>query len=130
MNETVFRRCHYIIRENQRVLKMAKAIESGNLECMGEILYEAHEGLSKWYEVSCIESDFLIAFAKSNPAVLGARQTGGGFGGCTLNIVHKNEVEAFTTAASMAYRKEFGIDLTAFQARPSSGTRIISFSSS
>lgn len=130
MNKTVFRRCHFIIRENQRVLKIAKAIESGNLERVGEILYEAHEGISKGYEISCKESDFLVAYAKSAPAVLGARQTGGGFGGCTLNIVHENGVEAFTTGASEAYIKEFGIELTAFEASPHSGTRKIPLSNS
>ena len=130
MNETVYRRCHFIIRENQRVLKMAKAIESGDLESVGKMLYEAHEGISKWYEISCKESDFLVAYAKGDPAVLGARQTGGGFGGCTLNIVHENGVEGFIAGASQAYKKKFGIELTSFEASPYSGTRKISPSNS
>jgi len=122
MNETIRRRCTFIIAENQRVLKMAKALEANNLEQVGKLLYEAHEGISKDYEVSCKESDFLVDFSKSNPQVLGARQTGGGFGGCTLNIVAENAVEGFVTAAAIAYKKAFDIDLEWFEVSPSQGT--------
>jgi len=125
LDTTVFRRCHFIVKENERVLQMAKALQDGNLEEAGAILYEAHEGISKWYEVSCKESDFLVEHTRTNPFVLGARQTGGGFGGCTLNIVHENAVETFIAVASDAYKKEFGIELTSFEALPSEGTRKI-----
>ncbi len=122
MTETVYNRCAFIVAENERVLKMSKALESNNFEAMGELLYEAHDGISRLYEVSCPESDFLVDFSKGNPHVLGARQTGGGFGGCTLNIVHKDAVEAFVTEAGKAYKKKFGIDLESFEAKPSKGT--------
>ncbi len=122
MDPVVYKRCHFIIEENQRVLEMAKALKDNNLEKVGTILYKAHEGISKEYEVSCTESDFLVDYAKENPSVLGARQTGGGFGGCTLNIVHKTGVKNFIDTAIDAYKKEFGRELIAFEASPSGGT--------
>ena len=122
ISDTVFNRCSFIIAENERVHKMAKALAENNLELVGEILYEAHDGISRLYEVSCPESDFLVEFSKSNPDVLGARQTGGGFGGCTLNIVHEDAVDSFILAAEITYKERFGIDLEAFEVKPSKGT--------
>ena len=125
MSPVVYKRCAFIIAENKRVLKMAEALLDNNLEEVGKLLYEAHEGISKDYEVSCAESDFLVAIAKGNSAVLGARQTGGGFGGCTLNIIHEAAVEGFVKEATEAYQKEFGITLEAFEVVPSQGTHIV-----
>jgi len=122
ISDIVFNRCSFIIAENERVHKMAKALTENNLELVGEILYEAHDGISTLYEVSCPESDFLVDFSKSNSNVLGARQTGGGFGGCTLNIVHEDAVDEFVSAASKAYKERFNIDLESFEVRPSKGT--------
>ncbi len=125
MNRTIFNRCRFIVAENKRVLEMARAIREKDLETAGQLLYAAHHGISKWYEVSCPESDFLVEYSKGNPAVLGARQTGGGFGGCTLNIVHEGEADAFIENAAKAYKKEFDIDLGAFEVRPSGGTSVV-----
>ncbi|MCL4130986.1 UNVERIFIED_CONTAM: hypothetical protein GTU68_001692 [Idotea baltica] len=122
ISETVYNRCSFIIAENERVHKMAKALAENNLEMVGHILYEAHDGISKLYEVSCPESDFLVDFSKANDFVLGARQTGGGFGGCTLNIVHENAVDDFVIAATKAYKDKFRIALDAFEVKPSAGT--------
>ena len=124
MNEIVFKRCAYIIAENQRVLQMAEALESNNMAQVGHLLYAAHEGISNDYEVSCAESDFLVDFSKDNPGVLGARQTGGGFGGCTLNIVAEDAVDAFVKEAAMAYKKAFDINLEWFEVYPSQGTKV------
>ena len=87
-------------------------------------MYATHSGLSNLYEVSCPELDFLVDFSKNYDAVIGARMMGGGFGGCTINIIHQDEVAAFTAAASEAYFNEFNIKLTAFEANPSEGTAI------
>ena len=124
MSATIFKRCSFIINENDRVLKTANALKSNDLNLFGALLYEAHEGISKLYEVSCPESDFLVDFSKQYDAVLGARQTGGGFGGCTLNIVHKDKVDDFVEAASKAYKAAFNIELDAFEVKPSAGTYI------
>jgi galactokinase len=124
LDETLFKRCSFIVSENERVLKTAKALKENNLKLFGALLYEAHEGISKLYEVSCPESDFLVDFSKQFDAVLGARQTGGGFGGCTLNIVHKDAVSDFVEAATQAYKEVFNIELEAFEVKPSAGTYI------
>ncbi|CAZ94227.1 galactokinase [Zobellia galactanivorans] len=125
MSETVYKRCSFIVKENDRVLAMVDALKKNNLDEVGQILYRAHEGISKAYEVSCPESDFLVDFSKDNPKVLGARQTGGGFGGCTLNIVHGDAVDDFVTQAAKDYKEKFDIDLEAFEVQPSGGTHII-----
>ena len=125
MNQTVYNRCSFIIDENKRVLKMVSALKENNLELMGNLLYEAHSGISNLYEVSCPESDFLVEFSKENPSVLGARQTGGGFGGCTLNVVHETAADDFIASATKAYKKAFDIELEAFEVKPSGGTSMI-----
>lgn len=124
MGEMVFKRCSFIVSENERVLTASNALKNNDLELFGKLLYKAHEGISKLYEVSCPESDFLVDFSKGNSAVLGARQTGGGFGGCTLNIVHKDAMDEFIEAASKAYKEAFDIALEAFEVCPNSGTSI------
>lgn len=124
MDATLFKRCSFIVSENDRVLQTANALKASDLKVFGALLYEAHEGISKLYEVSCPESDFLVDFSKQYDAVLGARQTGGGFGGCTLNIVHKDKVEAFVNEATRAYKEAFNIELEAFEVQPSAGTYI------
>ncbi|MCK0146598.1 galactokinase [Arenibacter sp. F26102] len=124
MDATLFKRCSFIVSENDRVLKTAKALKANDLNLFGTLLYEAHEGISKLYEVSCPESDFLVDFSKQYDAVLGARQTGGGFGGCTLNIVHEDKVDDFVEAATKAYKAAFNIELDAFEVKPSEGTYI------
>lgn len=125
MDQTVYNRCSFSIDENQRVLNMVDAFNRNDLEKVGTILYEAHEGISKLYEVSCSESDFLVAYAKKNSQVLGARQTGGGFGGCTLNLVHEDAIEEFIRRVSKAYKMEFNTNLEAFEVKPSGGNSII-----
>ena len=124
MDATLYKRCSFIVSENGRVLQAANALKANDIKLLGTLLYEAHEGISKLYEVSCPESDFLVDFSKQFDAVLGARQTGGGFGGCVLNIVHKDKVEAFVEEATKAYKEAFNIDLEAFGVQPSAGTYI------
>lgn len=124
LREVVYNRCSFIIAENERVLLMADALKKNDLNRVGALLYEAHEGISKLYEVSCTESDFLVDFSKDFSAVLGARQTGGGFGGCTLNIVHRDAVDEFIEKATVAYKNRFNIALEAFTVRPSAGTMV------
>ena len=122
MTKLVHNRCAFVVAENERVQKTASALTANDLKLVGELLYEAHDGISKLYEVSCPESDFLVEFSKENPSVLGARQTGGGFGGCTLNIVHEDAVDEFTATATKAYKEKFNIELEHFEVRPSRGT--------
>jgi galactokinase len=125
MDKTVYNRCSYIIQEKSRVLEAVEALKNDNLKRVGELLYETHEGLSKMYEVSCPELDFLVEFSKMHDSVLGARMMGGGFGGCTINIVHEDAIEQYVATASEAYEKEFNLKLTWFEASPSAGTTIV-----
>jgi galactokinase len=124
MQEVVYNRCRFIIEENARVLTMAEALRNNDLPLAGKLLYEGHTGLSELYEVSCPESDFLVNFSKGIPEVLGARQMGGGFGGCTINLVHEDGVEDYVRAITRVYKDEFNIQLSSFEGLPSGGTTI------
>jgi galactokinase len=124
LDEITFNRCSYVVDEKERVLNTVEALKNNQLKVMGANMYKTHEGLSKLYEVSCPELDFLVDFSKKYNEVIGSRMMGGGFGGCTINIIHEDAVESFTAAAEQAYFKKFNIKLTAFEANPSKGTSI------
>jgi galactokinase len=106
---TVFRRCSFVIEENERLLRGCEYLRKRDLGSFGELMFLAHEGLSNWYEVSCRESDFLVGLARSFPGVLGSRQMGGGFGGCTINIVDKDAVDDFSKFVQEGYARQFDI---------------------
>ena len=122
--EDMYNKCTYVVEEKIRVLDAVEALKNNKLAVLGANMYATHNGLSTLYEVSCPELDFLVAFSKKYDAVIGARMMGGGFGGCTINIIHQDEVAAFTAAVSEAYFNKFHIKLTAFEANPSEGTAI------
>jgi galactokinase len=124
MPSVVFNRCTYVVQEIDRVLCSAQALKNNNLDIVGELMYDTHKGLQHLYEVSCPELDFLVDFSKNYNAVIGARMMGGGFGGCTINIIHSDAIEDFIKDASKVYLKKFNIKLTAFEAMPSEGTTI------
>jgi galactokinase len=124
MDPKVFDRCTYVIQENKRVKDTVEALRQNDLKRLGALLYETHDGLSRLYEVSCAELDFLVEFSKSNSQVLGARMMGGGFGGCTINIIHEDAITDYIEKATTAYKAQFDIELTAFEASPSEGTSI------
>lgn len=106
--EVVFRRCRYVISEKARVLAGCEALLKLDLFAFGELMYTTHEGLSKDYEVSCAELDFLANTARQIPEVAGTRMMGGGFGGCTINIVRKDSLDHFTQQIQQAYNTRFG----------------------
>ncbi|MFD1163626.1 galactokinase [Hwangdonia seohaensis] len=120
-----YQKALYVIQENKRTIKAAKAIEDNDLETLGALIYQSHEGLSNQYKVSCDELDFLVEQAKKNKHVLGARMMGGGFGGCTINLVAKSEAKAFTDAASKAYKNKFGKDCSVYFVKLSNGTHLV-----
>ncbi len=121
----IYNRCLYVVEEKVRVLNTVEALINNELSVMGENMYNTHNGLQHLYEVSCPELDFLVDFSKSYDEVIGARMMGGGFGGCTINIVHKDFVTKFTEEVSDKYFEKFNIKLTAFEAMPSGGTSIV-----
>lgn len=112
MEDTVYRRCRYVVEENLRVLEATRALEEGQMEYLGDLLLQTHQGLSQLYEVSCGELDFLVDAARDFPGVAGARMVGGGFGGCSLNLVRREALPGFTKAMVEKYREAFGRDLT------------------
>jgi len=126
----IFRRCLYVVRENQRVLRAANALKRESLEYFGELMYQSHEGLQHEYEVSCKELDFLVDFSRKTPHVLGSRMMGGGFGGCTINLIHQDHLKSYTDEVSAAYKQEFGIEVDPILVRPSRGTYFKSDSAS
>jgi galactokinase len=107
LSEVVYRRCSYILRENERLLKGCELLHQNDLNGFGQLMYQSHEGLSKWYEVSCPELDFLEQKASEFKGVAGARMMGGGFGGCTINIVPADLVEQFSSSMTDAYAHEY-----------------------
>jgi galactokinase len=102
-----YRRAEFVIGEIQRLLDTCEALKKDDYETVGQKMYETHEGLSKLYEVSCPELDFLNDQAK-RCGVTGSRVMGGGFGGCTINLVRNERVASFVETASAAYEKQFG----------------------
>ncbi|MEO9572130.1 MAG: galactokinase [Polaribacter sp.] len=115
----------YVIQENSRTLKAAKAIEDGDLTTLGSLIYQSHEGLSNQFKVSCDELDFLVEQAKKNKNVLGARMMGGGFGGCTINLISKTEAKAFSETVAKAYKNKFNTDCSVYFIELSEGTHIV-----
>ena len=120
-----FEKISYIIEENSRVQLFSKAIQNEDLQLLGELLYQSHTGLSKKYRVSCVELDYLVGMAQKNTAVLGARMMGGGFGGCTINLIQKSELPHFIKEVSENYKHTFHKDCSVHQVALSSGTRVI-----
>ncbi|MEI9945350.1 MAG: galactokinase [Chitinophagaceae bacterium] len=122
----IYKRCRYVIEENARLLRACEDLKTGNLKALGQKIFETHRGLSEEYEVSCKELDFLVNAVKSNPAVLGARMVGGGFGGCTINIVKEEAVDNLIEQLTSIYKKEMGLDLSTYIAGIEQGTELIS----
>lgn len=106
--ELLQRRAGYIIAENERVLQVANLLELGNIEAVGPLLWQGHAGLRDDYEVSCKELDVLVEIAHTIPGVLGARMLGGGFGGCTINLVRNEAIEQLRQAVEQHYPERTG----------------------
>lgn len=108
LDPVVYRRCKFVVEEIARVEKAAEMLRAGDLVAFGQLMYATHDGLSKDYEVSCPELDFLAAEARPLDYVAGSRMMGGGFGGCTINVVESSHVEAFTQHMQQAYQQQYG----------------------
>ena len=110
--QSIYNRALFVTKENRRTLKAVKFLRSNNFNKFGGCLYKSHRGLRDQYEVSCTELDFLVDFTADLEYVLGARMMGGGFGGCTINLVHENKVDEFIASSSKAYKEKFNMELT------------------
>lgn len=115
------RRALHVVTENERVEAFVKASREGDARAMGDLFVASHRSLQKDYEVSCEELDFLVDTALSIPGVLGARMTGGGFGGCTVNMMRPDVVAQFKSAITHAYKARYGLTPEFYPCRPSAG---------
>ncbi|MEO8583793.1 MAG: galactokinase [Flavitalea sp.] len=125
MDAIIKRRCRYVVEENLRVIASVKQMQAGNIDGLGEQMYRSHEGLSKEYEVSCTELDYLVNAVKNNPLVSGARMMGGGFGGCTINIVRDDAIDELVNYVGENYKKDMGKEMTAYIATTANGTELM-----
>ncbi|WP_044013500.1 galactokinase [Hymenobacter sp. APR13] len=125
LGEVVYRRCRYVVEENQRVETACQHLAAGNMAAFGQQMYASHAGLRDDYQVSCPELDLLVELAQSQPAVLGARMMGGGFGGCTINLVPAAAVPGFIAATSAAYQQQLGRPLETYQTTIVGGVSVL-----
>lgn len=125
MKGKVFERCLYVVQEISRVQLASEDLKANRLEAFGKKMFDTHEGLSRLYEVSCDELDFLVEEARNFKTVIGARMMGGGFGGCTINLVPTDDVDQFVSATSASYLKKFGHDMTSYVVSVKDGTNVI-----
>jgi galactokinase len=109
MPDRVYRRCRHVVTENARTLEAAEVLRSRDLGSFGRLMVESHRSLRDDYEVSCPELDKMVELALNNKGAYGARMTGGGFGGCTVNLVQADEVESFKSDVSRQYEKATGL---------------------
>jgi len=107
--ENIYRRARHVVTENARVQCGAVALNNKNIDQFGRLMYESHRSLRDDYEVSCRELDVMVEIASSLDGVVGARMTGGGFGGCTVNLVRKDRVEDFQLVLTGRYEKATGL---------------------
>ncbi|PRD30999.1 UNVERIFIED_CONTAM: galK [Trichonephila clavipes] len=132
LNETVkdidkaaYTKGKFVIEENIRLQQACDALVSGNIAELGRQMFLAHDALSNEYEVSCRELDFLVENAKSHPQVVGARMMGGGFGGCTINIVKRGYGQALVDALAPTYGEAFGLELTPIFVETRNGSELV-----
>lgn len=125
MDDTVYRRCKYVIDENDRLLNGCTALEEGDYRKFGRYMFGSHDGLSKEYEVSCTELDFIVDIARNTTGVLGARMMGGGFGGCVINLVENGCHDAYLADVTNRFFHRFGIKPRVIDVIISDGTHKI-----
>ncbi|MGB4398304.1 MAG: galactokinase [Daejeonella sp.] len=124
VNEVVYQRCSFVVAENKRLLAGCKDLENNDVAAFGKKMFETHKGLSELYEVSCKELDLLVDIVKDDPNVLGARMMGGGFGGCTINLIKHEAVADLIVKVSEAYKKETGVEMLVYKVLVEDGTGI------
>ena len=124
LTDLLWRRAHHVVSENQRVLEAVQALEGGDLEHFGALMNASHNSLRDDYEVSCKELDALVELARKQPGVLGARMTGAGFGGCTVNLVRADAAEAFARAVARGYLEALGLKAEVYICQASDGALV------
>jgi galactokinase len=124
-DKLIYKRCKYVLGENLRLLAACDDLKKGDIAALGQKMFRTHEGLSKEYEVSCTELDWLVQNVRNEKDVLGARMMGGGFGGCSINLVKENAVDALVEKVSAQYTQATGLTLSAYAVQIANGTEEI-----
>jgi len=124
-NELVYKRARFVVDEMERLNQGCKSLQEGNITALGSLMFQTHDGLSTQYEVSCKELDFLVDFVRDRSEVIGARMMGGGFGGCTINLVMETAIEKLVNDIKPAYELATGLTLDYYIASIQNGTEII-----
>jgi len=124
-DEIISKRCRYVVEENIRLQEGCNELLDGNIKGFGKKMFATHKGLSEQYEVSCKELDFLVEAVKDMPEVIGARMMGGGFGGCTINIVKEDAIDMLINNITNKYKKAIQKDLKAYVVQIEDGTSVI-----
>lgn len=125
MREVVYQRCRHVISENARVLEAVAALERGDIAEMGRLMRESHRSLRDDYQVSCDELDLMVQLADDVPGVIGARMTGAGFGGCTINLVADEHSDEFERQIKREYESKTGIAPEVYVCQAADGVREI-----
>ena len=125
-DELIDKRSRYVVQEINRLLEGCNDLQSGDLKALGKKMFTTHDGLSKMYEVSCKELDWLVNKVKNNTNVIGSRMLGGGFGGCTINLVKETAIDELVADLKLAYEKEMELPLVYYVASIENGTELIS----
>ena len=128
LNPIIYKRCKYVVEENGRLLRACEVLSIHDLKIFGALMYQTHEGLSKDYEVSCKELDFLVGLLKDNPNVYGSRMMGGGFGGCTINLIENDAIDSISIKVKETYKKAFGIEANIYITKIDNGTDTVEVS--
>ena len=119
--EVIRKRCYHVVSENERVIKSVKALKQNQYAVLGQLINESHDSLRDYYEVSCHELNTMVDIARSLPGVLGSRLTGGGFGGCTVNLVESEHVDNFIREISSRYEEKTGLQPEIYISEPVGG---------
>ena len=125
LDELLLKRATYVAEEEERTIYASKVLQNGDLIKFGELMYASHEGLSKKYDVSCPELDFLVDYSKKHNSVIGSRMMGGGFGGCTINLIHKDHIESYIELITKAYEDQFDLELSYIETEISNGVSLV-----
>ena len=128
LSETVYKRCRHVITENARAVQAATALETGHLGVLREVMADSHRSLRDDYEVSCPELDVMVELANRQPGVFGARMTGGGFGGCTINLVSAAESGEFRRQVGAEYEAATGLKPNIYACEASQGAEMVELS--
>ncbi|MFT4734174.1 MAG: galactokinase [Algoriphagus sp.] len=124
-NKKVYNRCDYVIAESERMEKATLALRNDDMALFGELMYQTHYGLQHLYEVSCDELDFLVDLARKDRRILGSRMMGGGFGGCTINLIQKENINEITETIIREYAARFDIKPESYVVKIKEGCSLV-----